>query len=50
VPRRQENLDRLAYLQFYATIKSPFNVSKVYVLNNQAIENLTLDLNYVRSL
>ncbi|KAJ4330306.1 hypothetical protein N0V95_010077 [Ascochyta clinopodiicola] len=49
-PRRQENIDRLVYLQFYSTIKSLFNVSKVYVFDNQAVENLALDPGYVRSL
>ena len=33
-PRGQENLDRLMYLQFYGTIKTPFDVTKVYVFNN----------------
>ena len=46
----QENLDRLVYSQFYGTIKSPFDVSKVYVFDNQAIENLALDPGYIRSL
>ncbi|KAJ4333398.1 hypothetical protein N0V95_009434 [Ascochyta clinopodiicola] len=49
-PRGQENMDRLVYLQFYSTIKSPFDVSKVYVFDNQAMENLALNPGYVRSL
>ncbi|KAJ4332220.1 hypothetical protein N0V95_009712 [Ascochyta clinopodiicola] len=49
-PRGQENIDGLVYSQFYGTIKSLFDVSKVYVFNNQAVENLALDPGYVRSL
>ena len=49
-PHGQENLDGLVYSQFYGTIKSPFDVSKVYVFDNQAIENLALDPGYIRSL
>ena len=50
VPHRQENMDGLVYSQFYATIKTPFDVSKVYVFDNEAIENLALDPGYIRSL
>ena len=49
-PRRQENIDGLVYSQFYGTIKSLFNVSKVYVFDNEAVENLALNPGYVRSL
>ncbi|KAJ4330976.1 hypothetical protein N0V95_009970, partial [Ascochyta clinopodiicola] len=49
-PRRQENMDGLVYLQFYGTIKLLFDVSKVYVFDNQAVENLALNPGYVRSL
>ncbi|KAF2279842.1 uncharacterized protein EI97DRAFT_438948 [Westerdykella ornata] len=50
VPRGQENMDGLVYSQFYANIKTPFDDSKVYVFDNEAIENLALDPGYVRSL
>jgi hypothetical protein len=50
IPRGQENLDGLVYSQFYANIKTPFDVTKVYVFDNQALENLALDPGYVRSL
>jgi hypothetical protein len=49
-PRRQEFMDGMVYSQFYGTIKSPFDVSKVYVFDNQAVENLALDPAYVASL
>ena len=38
------------YSQFYATVKSPFNVTKVFVFNNKSLKNLALDPGYVRSL
>ncbi|KAL5370972.1 hypothetical protein DPSP01_014565 [Paraphaeosphaeria sporulosa] len=50
VPRGQENMDGLVYSQFYGNIKTPFDDSKVYVFDNQAVENLALDPGYVRSL
>ena len=50
VPRGQENMDGLVYSQFYGNIKTPFDDSKVYVFNNQAVENLALDPGYIRSL
>lgn len=50
VPRAQENLDGLVYSQFYATVKSPFDVTKVFVFDNESLENLALDPGYVRSL
>ncbi|KAF1957687.1 hypothetical protein CC80DRAFT_515784 [Byssothecium circinans] len=50
VPRGQENIDRLVYSQFYVTIKTPFNVLKVYVFDNEVMENLALDPSYIHSL
>ena len=50
LPRGQENLDGLVYSQFYANIKTPFDDSKVYVFDNEAVENLALDPGYIRSL
>ncbi|CAE7221502.1 hypothetical protein PTTW11_11432 [Pyrenophora teres f. teres] len=50
MPRGQENMDGLVYSQFYGNIKTPFDDSKVYVFDNQALENLALDPGYVRSL
>jgi hypothetical protein len=50
MPGRLENLDGLAYSQFYANIKTPFDVSKVYVFDNEALDNLALDASYVQSL
>ncbi|PVH96291.1 hypothetical protein DM02DRAFT_535575, partial [Periconia macrospinosa] len=50
LPRGQENMDGLVYSQFYANIKTPFDDSKVYVFNNEAVENLALDPGYIRSL
>lgn len=44
---RQENINRLVYLQFYSTIKLLFNISKIYVFNNQAVKNLALNPSYV---
>ena len=40
----------LIYLQFYNLIKIPFNVAKVYIFNNNIIENLALDPAYVQTL
>lgn len=50
VPEGQESQDGLIYSQFYGLIKTPFDVSKVYVLDNDSLENLALDPAYVRSL
>ncbi|KAF7441634.1 hypothetical protein A1F99_140680 [Pyrenophora tritici-repentis] len=50
MPRGQENMDGLVYSQFYGNIKTPFDDSKVYVFDNQALENLALDPGYARSL
>jgi hypothetical protein len=49
-PHGQESKDRLIYSQFYKLIKTPFNLSKVYVFNNDFIKNIALDLGYIRSL
>jgi len=40
----------LIYSQFYSLIKIPFDSAKVYIFNNKALENLALDLGYVRTL
>jgi hypothetical protein len=50
MPSRLENLNRLVYSQFYANIKTLFNISKVYVFNNKALNNLALDASYVQLL
>lgn len=50
VPHGQENIDGLVYSQMYALIKTPFDTSKRYVFDNEAVENLALDPGYVRSL
>jgi hypothetical protein len=44
---KQESKDGLIYFQFYKLIKTPFNLLKVYVFNNNFIENLALDLKYI---
>ena len=49
-PRRKESTDGLIYSQFYALIKTPFDSAKVYIFDNDSVENLALDLGYVRSL
>src|SRR4051812_49390210 len=49
-PHGKESTDGLIYSQFYALIKTPFDSSKVYVFDNESLENLTLDPSYVRSL
>ena len=40
----------LIYSQFYSLIKIPFDVAKVYIFNNEALENLALDLAYIQTL
>jgi hypothetical protein len=40
----------LIYSQFYSLIKIPFDAAKVYIFNNEALENLALDPAYVRTL
>jgi hypothetical protein len=49
-PRGRESQDGLVYSQFYNLIKTPFDTSKVYIFDNDALENLALDPGYVRSL
>ena len=49
-PRGRECQDGLIYSQFYALIKTPFDTSKVYVFDNEALENLALDPGYIQSL
>jgi hypothetical protein len=50
VPRGKESQDGLIYSQFYNLIKTPFDTSKVYVFDNESLENLALDPGYIRSL
>lgn len=49
-PHSQESADGLIYTQHYALIKTPFDTSKTYVFQNDALENLALDPGYIRSL
>ncbi|KAH8585655.1 hypothetical protein B0O99DRAFT_696257 [Bisporella sp. PMI_857] len=49
-PQRKESQDELIYSQFYNLIKTLFDTCKVYVFNNEALENLALDPGYIRSL
>jgi hypothetical protein len=49
-PQGKECQDGLIYSQFYALIKTPFDTSKVYVFDNESLENLALDPGYIRSL
>ena len=49
-PNGKETQDGLIYSQFYELIKTPFDTSKVYVFDNESVENLALDPGYVRSL
>jgi hypothetical protein len=49
-PAGQESQDGLVYSQFYQKIKTPFDSTKVYVFDNDSVENLALDPSYVRSL
>ncbi|KAF5879002.1 uncharacterized protein Bfra_001175 [Botrytis fragariae] len=50
VPNGGENRDGLIYSQFYGLIKTPFDSSKVYVFENDSVENLALDPGYIQSL
>ncbi|KAK6591326.1 hypothetical protein H4I96_12434, partial [Botrytis cinerea] len=43
-------MDGLVYSQFYGLIKTPFDASKVYVFDNDSVENLALDPGYIRAL
>jgi hypothetical protein len=49
-PQGKESQDGLIYSQFYAVIKTPFDTTKVYVFDNESLENLALDPGYIRSL
>jgi hypothetical protein len=49
-PNGRETQDGLIYSQFYELINTLFDTSKVYVFDNESVENLALDLGYVRSL
>lgn len=49
-PQGAETKDGLIYSQFYGLIKTPFDSTKVYIFDNDSVENLTLDPGYVRSL
>jgi hypothetical protein len=49
-PHGEESRDGLIYSQFYALIKTPFDATKVYVFDNESLENLALDPGYIRSL
>ncbi len=49
-PQGGETKDGLIYSQFYGLIKTPFDSTKVYIFDNDAVENLALDPGYVRSL
>lgn len=40
----------IIYSQFYSLIKVPFDAAKVYIFNNEALENLALDPSYVQTL
>lgn len=50
VPQGHEAKDGLVYSQFYVKAKALFDSSKIYVFNNDSVENLALDPGYVRSL
>jgi hypothetical protein len=49
-PQGVEARDGLIYSQFYGLIKTPFDSTKVYIFDNDSVENLALDPGYVRSL
>lgn len=49
-PSRSENIGEHAYTQFYNLIKTPGDAAGVYPFQNQALENLALDPEYVKSL
>jgi hypothetical protein len=49
-PQGQESRDRLIYSQFYGLIKTPFDSSKVYIFDNDSLENLALNPRYIWSL
>ena len=49
-PRGKEAKDGLIYTQHYALIKNLFDTSKVYIFDNESLENLALDPGYIWSL
>ncbi|OBT54137.1 hypothetical protein VE04_06765, partial [Pseudogymnoascus sp. 24MN13] len=49
-PQGTEARDGLIYSQFYGLIKTPFDSIKVYIFDNDSVENLALDPGYIRSL
>ncbi|KAF2175411.1 hypothetical protein K469DRAFT_610840 [Zopfia rhizophila CBS 207.26] len=49
-PHGKESTDALIYSQFYGLVKTPFDTSKVYIFDNESLENLALDPGYIRSL
>ncbi|KIM92509.1 hypothetical protein OIDMADRAFT_62519 [Oidiodendron maius Zn] len=49
-PQGKESQEGVVYTQYYALIKNPFDISKVYIFDNESIENLALDPGYIRSL
>ncbi|RFU24964.1 hypothetical protein B7463_g11374, partial [Scytalidium lignicola] len=50
VPNSPESEEGLIYTQLYTLVKIPFDAAKTYVFDNDVIENLALDLGYIRSL
>ncbi|KAF4620107.1 hypothetical protein G7Y89_g14718 [Cudoniella acicularis] len=50
VPSRSENVGEHAYTQFYNLIKTPSDAAGVYSFQSHALENLALDLEYIKSL
>ncbi|HEV2644800.1 MAG TPA: hypothetical protein VGU46_00395 [Acidobacteriaceae bacterium] len=49
-PTSQAFKDGYVYGQFYNKVKAPFDSAKVYIFNNENLENIALDPAYVRSL
>jgi hypothetical protein len=49
-PQGQESRDGLIYSYFYRLIKTPFDLSKIYIFDNNSVENLALDPRYIRLL
>lgn len=49
-PSSQAFQDGYIYSQFYNAVKTPFDAAKVYIFNNDSLENIALDPAYVRSL
>jgi len=46
----KERKEGLVYSQFYGLIKTPFDTAKAYVFQQDSLEKLVLDTEYVRSL